>query len=186
MTSAGSSVAPKDEPTTTAKVVLLTTNGELEIDIWARQAPLAARNFIQLCLEDYYNNTIFHRMIPGFMIQGGDPTGTGTGGESIYGQPFKDQFHQRLKFGRRGMVAMANSGKDANGSQFFITFGECPHLNKKHTIFGKIVGDSIFNLLSFQSLDTNDNDRPADPPYIRKTKVILNPFDDIIPRKNKT
>lgn len=94
-------------------------------------------------------------MIPGFMIQGGDPTETGTGGESIYGGPFKDEFHQRLKFGRRGMVAMANSGKDTNGSQFFITFAECPHLNKKHTIFGKVVGDSVYNLLTFQSLDTN-------------------------------
>lgn len=80
------------------------------------------------------------------------------------------------------MVAMANSGKDTNNSQFFITFGECPHLNKKHTIFGKVVGDSIYNLMSLQSIDTDDNDRPNDPPYIRKTRVVLNPFDDIIPR----
>lgn len=81
------------------------------------------------------------------MIQGGDPSGTGTGGESIYGAPFKDQFHQRIKFGRRGMVAMANTGKDSNNSQFFITFDQTPHLNKKHTIFGKVVGDSVYKLL---------------------------------------
>ena len=81
------------------------------------------------------------------------------------------------------MVAMANSGKDANGSQFFMTFSECMHLNKKHTIFGRVIGDSVYNLLSFQSLDTDNNDRPTDPPLIRKTKIILNPFDDIVPKK---
>lgn len=73
-------IAPKDEPAITGKVILYTTNGELEIELWAREMPLACRNFIQLCLEGYYDNTIFHRVIPGFMIQAGDPTGTGTGG----------------------------------------------------------------------------------------------------------
>ena len=83
------------------------------------------------------------------------------------------------------MVAMANSGKDLNRSQFFITFGQCPHLNKDHTIFGKVVGDSIYNLLSFQSLDTDKTDKPNDPPYIRKIKIIVNPFDDIVPQLPK-
>lgn len=77
---------------------------------------------------------------------------------------------------------MANCGKNANGSQFFITFGECEHINKKHTIFGKIVGDTIYNLMAMQSLDTDGHDRPNDPPCIRKIKVITNPFDDIQPR----
>ena len=81
------------------------------------------------------------------------------------------------------MVAMANSDKNTNRSQFFITFGECPHLNKKHTIFGKITGDSVYNLLSLQSLDTDESDRPTDPPYIRKARVVLNPFDDMVPRR---
>lgn len=121
-------------------------------------------------------------MIPGFMIQGGDPTGTGEGGESIYPVPFKDEFHQRLKFVRRGMIAMANAGKNTNKSQFFITFGECNHLNKKHTIFGKVVGDTIYNLLSMQSLDTDSSDRPNDPPVLQKAIVVFNPFDDLIPR----
>jgi peptidyl-prolyl cis-trans isomerase SDCCAG10 len=91
-------------------------------------------------------------MVPGFMIQGGDPTGTGNGGESIYGEPFKDEFHKRIKFNRRGMVAMVNNGKNTNKSQFFITFGECSHLDKINTIFGKVTGDSIYQLLSFQQL----------------------------------
>lgn len=110
------------EPPTSGKVVLKTTMGkqqlrlsekynlmilgDLDIELWANEAPRTCRNFIQLCLEGYYDGTIFHRMVPGFMIQGGDPTGTGTGGESIYGKPFADEFHQRLKFSHRGIVAM--------------------------------------------------------------------------------
>lgn len=78
---------------------------------------------------------------------------------------------------------MANSGKDSNKSQFFITFGDCEHLYKKHTIFGKVVGDTIYNLMSMQSLDTDENDRPNDPPVVRKMKIILNPFDDIVKRQ---
>lgn len=149
------------------------------MELWAREAPLACRNFLQHCLDDYYKDTIFHRLIPGFMIQGGDPTGTGSGGESIYGFPFKDEFHQRLRFSRRGIVAMANAGKDSNGSQFFITFGDCDHLYKKHTIFGKITSDTIYNLMALQDLPTDSEERPLDPPVIRGTKIILNPFEDM-------
>jgi peptidyl-prolyl cis-trans isomerase SDCCAG10 len=79
---------------------------------------------------------------------------------------------------------MANAGKNTNGSQFFITFGPCDHLNKKHTIFGKIVGETIYNVMALQSLDTGDQDRPIDPPIIRKTKVLINPFSDIKLRTN--
>jgi peptidyl-prolyl cis-trans isomerase SDCCAG10 len=113
------------------------------------------------------------------MIQGGDPSGTGMGGQSAYEAPFKDEFHQRLKFSRRGILAMANSGKNTNNSQFFITFGPCEHLNKKHTIFGKVVGDTIYNLMALQSLDTGEQDKPLDPPVIRKIKVVEHPFADI-------
>lgn len=94
------------EPPTSGKVVLITSHGEIEIELWTKEIPKACKNFLQLCLEGYYDNTIFHRLIPGFMIQGGDPTGTGTGGDSIYGKPFNDEFHQRLKFSHRGIVAM--------------------------------------------------------------------------------
>lgn len=80
---------------------------------------------------------------------------------------------------------MANSGKNTNSSQFFITFGDCEHLNKKHTIFGKVVGDTIYNLMAMQSIDTDDNDRPNDPPSIKRSKVVLNPFDDIVETKKQ-
>ena len=176
----GGGPTSKEEPPPNAKVILFTSHGELEVELWGREAPLAVKNFLQHCLNGYYNDTIFHRMIPGFMVQGGDPTGTGTGGQSIYGQHFKDEFHQRLKFTRRGMVAMANWGPNTNGSQFFITFGECEHLNKKHTIFGRVIGDTIYNLMALQSIDTENEDRPTDPPRIRRVKIVLNPFDDMV------
>lgn len=79
---------------------------------------------------------------------------------------------------------MANSGKDSNASQFFMTFGDCQHLNKKHTIFGRVIGDTVFNLMALQSIDTDQQDRPTSPPVIRRTKIVLNPFDDMVPRKS--
>ncbi|KAJ2630308.1 Peptidyl-prolyl isomerase cwc27 [Coemansia sp. RSA 1290] len=92
------------EPPTSGKVVLETSAGDVEIELWSKEAPKACRNFIQLCLEGYYNGTIFHRVSPGWIVQGGDPTGTGTGGESVYGAPFADEFHSRLRFNRRGIL----------------------------------------------------------------------------------
>ncbi|KAJ2292733.1 Peptidyl-prolyl isomerase cwc27, partial [Coemansia sp. RSA 2706] len=124
------------EPATSGKVVLETTAGDIEIELWSKETPKACRNFIQLCLEGYYDNTIFHRVSPGWIVQGGDPTGTGNGGESIYGAPFADEFHSRLRFSRRGMLAMASTGPNENGSQFFITLTATPELQKKHTLFG--------------------------------------------------
>lgn len=92
-----------------------------------------------LICAQYYDHTIFHRIIAGFMVQGGDPTGTGNGGESIYGAPFIDEFHSRLKFNHRGLLAMANANKpDTNHSQFFFTLDACEFLERKHTIFGKV------------------------------------------------
>merc|ERR1712062_252621 len=137
------------------------------------QCPLACRNFLQLCMEGYYDNTIFHRVIKDFMAQGGDPTGTGNGGESIYPEGyFKDEFHSRLKFTRRGLVAMANDGKNHNLSQFFITLGACEWLNKKHTLFGKITGNTIYNVLKFNEISTNDEDRPDTMITIKGVEVL--------------
>ena len=123
------------EPNPTAKVLLHTTRGDLEIELFAKQTPITSRNFLQLCLDGYYDNTVFHRLVKGFIIQGGDPTGTGQGGESSYdGEPFADEFHSRLKYTRRGLLGMANTGKkDDNGSQFFFTLAATPELQEKNT-----------------------------------------------------
>ncbi|XP_021098646.1 peptidyl-prolyl cis-trans isomerase CWC27 homolog isoform X2 [Heterocephalus glaber] len=173
------------EPPTNGKVLLKTTAGDIDIELWSKEAPKACRNFIQLCLEAYYDNTIFHRVVPGFIVQGGDPTGTGTGGESIYGAPFKDEFHSRLRFNRRGLVAMANAGPHDNGSQFFFTLGRADELNNKHTIFGKVTGDTIYNMLRLTEVDIGDEERPRNPHKIKSCEVLFNPFDDIIPREIK-
>ncbi|ONI33154.1 hypothetical protein PRUPE_1G408500 [Prunus persica] len=172
------------EPPTKGKVVLQTTHGPLDVELWPKEAPKAVRNFIQLCLEGYYDNTIFHRIIKGFLVQGGDPTGTGTGGESIYGGVFADEFHSRLRFKHRGLVACANSGSpNSNGSQFFMNLDRSDWLDKKHTIFGKVTGDSIYNLVRLGDIETDKEDRPLDPPpRILSVEVLWNPFDDIVPR----
>ncbi|XP_060077332.1 spliceosome-associated protein CWC27 homolog [Ylistrum balloti] len=171
------------EPPTDGKVLLVTSVGDIDIELWSREAPKACRNFVQLCLEGYYNGTIFHRVVKDFIVQGGDPTGTGEGGESIYGAPFKDEIHSRLRFVRRGLVAMANAGPHDNGSQFFFTMGSTPELQNKHTIFGKVGGDTIYNMIRLQEVDVDSNDRPTYPLKIKNTKVLSNPFDDIVPRQ---
>ncbi|PKA57299.1 Peptidyl-prolyl cis-trans isomerase-like 2 [Apostasia shenzhenica] len=173
------------EPPTKGKVVVSTTMGPLDIELWPKEAPRAVRNFVQLCIEGYYDGTIFHRIIKSFLVQGGDPTGTGTGGESIYGETFPDEFHSRLRFNHRGLVACANAGSPhSNGSQFFITLDRCDWLDRKNTIFGKVTGDSIFNLLRLGEVDTGKDDRPTYPvPKILSVEVLWNPFDDIVLRQ---
>uniref|UniRef100_A0A1I7UUN6 Spliceosome-associated protein CWC27 homolog n=1 Tax=Caenorhabditis tropicalis TaxID=1561998 RepID=A0A1I7UUN6_9PELO len=175
-----------NEPITSGKVTLETTAGDIEIELWTKEAPLACRNFIQLCMENYYKGTVFHRLVKNFILQGGDPTGTGTGGESIYGKPFKDELHQRLKFNRRGIVGMANAGRDDNGSQFFFTIGDrgAPELDKKHTIFGKVTGPTLFNMLKITEVET-EGDRPVTFYKITGARIDNNPFDDIKPREKK-
>ncbi|XP_048453169.1 spliceosome-associated protein CWC27 homolog isoform X1 [Rhincodon typus] len=170
------------EPPSSGKVLLKTTAGDIDIELWSKEAPKACRNFIQLCLEGYYDNTIFHRVVPGFIVQGGDPTRSGTGGESIYGKPFKDEFHSRLRFNRRGLVAMANAGPHDNGSQFFFTLGPADELNNKHTIFGKVTGDTIYNILRLAEVEIDKDERPISPHKIKSTEVLHNSFDDIVPR----
>uniref|UniRef100_A0AAY4DJJ4 Spliceosome-associated protein CWC27 homolog n=1 Tax=Denticeps clupeoides TaxID=299321 RepID=A0AAY4DJJ4_9TELE len=173
------------EPPTNGKILIKTSAGDIDVELWSKETPKACRNFIQLCMEGYYDGTIFHRVVPEFIIQGGDPTGTGTGGESIYGRPFKDEFHSRLRFIRRGLVAMANAGTHDNGSQFFFTLGRADELNNKHTIFGKVTGDTIYNMLRLAEVECDGEERPLNPHKIRATEVLYSPFDDIIPRENK-
>ncbi|XP_041815774.1 spliceosome-associated protein CWC27 homolog isoform X2 [Chelmon rostratus] len=173
------------EPPTNGKVLLKTSAGDIDIELWSKEAPKACRNFVQLCMEGYYDGTIFHRVVRDFIIQGGDPSGTGTGGESIYGRPFKDEFHSRLRFNRRGLVAMANAGPHDNGSQFFFTLGRADELNNKHTIFAKVTGDTVYNMLRLAEVECDDEERPLNAHTIKTAEVLHCPFDDIVPRELK-
>ncbi|KAH8724779.1 cyclophilin-like domain-containing protein [Phaeosphaeriaceae sp. PMI808] len=174
------------EPNPTAKVLLHTTTGDLELELFAKQTPVTSRNFLQLCLDGYYDNTVFHRLVRGFILQGGDPTGTGQGGESSYdGEPFADEFHSRLKYTRRGLLGMANTGtKDDNGSQFFFTLAATPELQEKNTIFGRVAGDTIYNLMKMAEAEIRDGseDQPMYPTKITSTEIIINPFEDMVKR----
>lgn len=171
------------EPQTEGKVLIKTSHGDIDIELWSREAPLACRNFIQLSLESYYENCPFHLVIKEFMIQTGDPSGIGNGGTSIWGKPFKDEIHGRIKFNHRGQVAMANESKpNSNHSQFFITLGACEWLDRKHTIFGKVTGNTVYNLLRMGDVEVDAKERPVDPMHIISVEVLWNPFEDILPR----
>ncbi|WVQ98305.1 hypothetical protein IAU59_005428 [Kwoniella sp. CBS 9459] len=171
------------EPATNGKVIFDTTVGDIEVELWGKEAPKAVRNFLALIMEGYYDGVIFHRIVPGFIIQSGDPTGTGMGGESFYGEPFEDEIHPRLKFNRRGLLGMANNGKrHTNTSQFFFTLDKADELTNKHTLFGKIVGNTIYNVVDLGNLDIDAEERPVVPPKIKGIRIIENPFDDIVPR----
>ncbi|CAK4033007.1 Peptidyl-prolyl isomerase CWC27 [Lecanosticta acicola] len=173
------------EPQPTAKVILNTTAGDLTLELFAKQTPLASRNFLQHCLDGYYNNTIFHRLVPGFIIQGGDPTGTGSGGISALneGEPFQDEIHTRLKLNRRGLLGMANEGPDSNASQFFFTLDATPELQGKNTMFGRIEGDTIYNLMKMADAELNEgSERPMYPTKITGAEILVNPFEDMVAR----
>jgi len=119
-------------------VILETTQGKITLELFPKVAPLAVENFLTHVKSGYYNGLVFHRIIKGFMIQGGDPTGTGRGGESIWKKPFQDEFAPNVTFNRKGILAMANAGPSTNGSQFFITVAPTQWLNGRHTIFGEV------------------------------------------------
>jgi cyclophilin family peptidyl-prolyl cis-trans isomerase len=113
--------------------------GTIEIELFAKETPKTVENFVGLAKKKYYDGIIFHRVIADFMIQGGDPTGTGRGGESLWGKSFNDEIVSDLVFDKKGILAMANAGKNTNGSQFFITLAPTKWLNGNHTIFGKVI-----------------------------------------------
>lgn len=116
-----------------------TNMGDIEIELFADKTPKTVENFIGLASKGYYDGIIFHRIITDFMIQGGDPTGTGSGGESFFGGSFEDEFHDDLRHVGPGTLSMANAGPNTNGSQFFITLVPTPWLDGKHSVFGKVV-----------------------------------------------
>ncbi len=182
------------DPPTIGRIQLRTSAGDVEIGLFSKEAPRACRNIVQLALEGYYDDQIFHRIVPDFIVQTGDPTGTGRGGSSIYSTEenptgaFANELHHRLKFTKRGLVAMANAGSaDSNESQFFITLGPTPELQGKHTIFGKIDGPGIYTVLSIAESELVDEEsgRPKAPPKLLGVDVLDNPFDDIQPRTTR-
>lgn len=120
-------------------VVMETTMGTIEIELFAKETPKTVENFVGLVRKGYYDGIIFHRVIDNFMIQGGDPTGTGRGGESLWGKEFEDEIRSNLKHDGPGILSMANRGPNTNTSQFFITLVATPWLDGKHTVFGKVV-----------------------------------------------
>ncbi|KZT50405.1 cyclophilin-like protein [Calocera cornea HHB12733] len=174
------------------RVLLDTTVGDIEVrpsDLWEKhrsllsECPKACRNLIALALEGYYDGVIFHRFVPGFLVQTGDRTGTGNGGESFYGEPFESEPHPRLRWTHRGLVGCAGGDeKDKNDSQFFITLDRADELQNKNTLFGRVVGDTIYNVLKIGQLEIDSSGRPTYPPKINTIRVLDNPFEDIVPR----
>jgi len=133
------------DPAKQYQAVFKTEHGDIVVDLFARQAPQTVNNFVTLARDGFYDNTSFHRVINGFMAQGGDPTGTGTGGP---GYKFADeQSALALPHDSAGILSMANAGPNTNGSQFFITHGPTPHLNGKHAVFGKVADQASMDVL---------------------------------------
>lgn len=171
-------------PIATATATLHTNRGDIKIALFGNHAPKTVANFVGLAqgTKDYstqnaaggpsgpfYDGAVFHRVIDGFMIQGGDPTGTGRGGP---GYQFADEFHPELQFDKPYLLAMANAGPGTNGSQFFITVGKTPHLNRKHTIFGEVVdpeSQQVVDAIAATSVDRND--RPTEPVVIESITI---------------
>ena len=156
---------------TNPQVLLQTTSGELTLELFPKAAPKAVENFLRLVEMGYYNGIGFHRIIKGFMIQGGDPTGTGRGGSSIWNKPFEDEIALGYTFDRGGVLAMANAGANTNGSQFFITTAKAPWLDGKHTIFGE-VKSGFETLNAIESIPTDSNNRPQETPRILQASIL--------------
>ncbi len=149
-----------------------TDYGKIEIKLFPDKAPLTVKNFAGLANAGFYDGLLFHRVIDNFMIQGGDPTGTGSGGESIYNKPFKDEFSPDLKFDKPGILAMANRGPNTNTSQFFITLVPTPWLNNHHTIFGKVIS-GMETVRKIGKVPTSKPyDRPVNDVKMKKVRVI--------------
>ncbi|WP_428737728.1 peptidylprolyl isomerase [Sulfurimonas sp.] len=156
-------------------VILETNQGNIELELFPDVAPLAVENFTTHVKNGYYNNLTFHRIIKNFMIQGGDPTGTGRGGESIWGKEFKNEYAPNVVFDKAGILAMANAGPNTNGSQFFITVSPTSWLNGGYTIFGKVVDKTSMDVvLKMSNVKTNGRyggDKPIEAQTIKKAYI---------------
>lgn len=170
---------PSDSPQSSEEVQpdervvkMVTNKGDITIKLFPEFAPLAVENFITHSETGYYEGVIFHRVMKGFMVQGGDPTGTGRAGESIYGGSFEDEFSPSLVHSR-GALSMANAGPNTNGSQFFIVHAEegTPHLDGVHTVFGQVIeGMGVVDAIA--QTEVGSGDRPTDEILIEKIEII--------------
>ena len=162
----------------TTQAILHTNRGDITINLFPDHAPKTVDNFTGLADgsktgKAFYDGLIFHRVISGFMIQGGCPTGTGTGQPVGPDWPFKDEFHPELQFDRLYLLAMANAGPNTNGSQFFITVGPTPHLTRRHTIFGECADQASRDVVdAIATTPTGAQDRPLDPVVINSVDIV--------------
>lgn len=144
-----------------------TSKGSFTIELFEDKAPITTKNFIDLAERGFYDGVVFHRVIPGFMIQGGDPKGTGTGGP---GHTIRDEFHPQLRHDAEGVLSMANAGPNTGGSQFFITLEATPWLDDKHAVFGRVTdGQDVVRAIG--SVPTGSGDRPVEPVVIEKVTI---------------
>lgn len=163
---------------------LETNLGDVTIELQTETAPKAVWNFVRLSQKGYYRAVPFHRNIKNFMIQGGDPSGSGKGGQSIWGKNFADELQGPLTHSARGMVSMANKGKNTNSSQFFITYKPAKHLDGKHTIFGKVV-DGLDVLDKMETTPVDEASRPLREIVINDIVVFLDPFEEFLKEKEQ-
>ena len=153
-----------------SSIILETTQGSLEFKLYDEVAPKACENFRTHVQNGYYDGVVFHRIIDNFMIQGGDPTGSGRGGDSIWGKPFEDECDASVTFDRPGLLAMANAGPGTNGSQFFITTAATPWFHMRHTIFGEVVS-GMDTVKKLEAVEKDASDRPVEAQTIIAARI---------------
>ena len=158
-------------------ITIHTTHGDLKCELNCEQVPMTCKNFLALAAKGYYNATAFHRNIKGFIIQGGDATNTGKGGECIYGKNFPDEIVPELKHNHRGVISMANMGPNTNQSQFFITYGIQPSLDGKYTIFGQVI-DGFETLDRLEGEPVGKQYKPLNSVAIKYITIHANPIAD--------
>ncbi|MFN8674569.1 MAG: peptidylprolyl isomerase [Candidatus Sericytochromatia bacterium] len=152
------------------KVLIETTMGKIKLKTYTKESPKSVENFVTLISRKYYDGIIFHRVIKDFMIQTGDPTGTGRGGSSAWNKEFENENSPKLAYNKEGIVGMANHGRDTNGSQFFITTGARPHLNGGYTIFAEVI-EGMDVVKAIENVKTSAGDRPEKE--VKMLKVTL-------------
>ncbi|KAJ4416119.1 cyclophilin peptidyl-prolyl cis-trans isomerase Cyp8 [Neurospora sp. IMI 360204] len=176
---------PSHRIKTKGYVRMETNLGPLTLELLPEFAPKAVWNFLRLSEKGYYRDVAFHRSIRNFMIQGGDPSGTGRGGSSIWGKNFEDEFEGPMTHSTRGIVSMANKGKNTNSSQFFITYRPASHLDRKHTIFAKVIEGQETTLTAMENVPTDGSDRPLNKIVIKDVVVLIDPFAEWMKQKKE-